>query len=68
MSDDYKKRVQDAAITCVAFLRGCGIDPDGFPVTKIYELSVIYHDYGPDGVRDYLNLNDVGDGGISELV
>ena len=64
MSDDYKKRVQDAAITCVAFLRGGGIDPDGFPVTKIYELAVIYHDYGPDAVRDYLNLNDVGDGGI----
>ena len=68
MSEDYKKRVQDAAISCVAFLRGCGIDPASVPITKIYELAVIYHEYGPDGVRDYINLNDVGDGGIPELV
>lgn len=64
MSEEHKRRVQDAAIICEAFLRQCGIDPDSLPVTKIYELAVIYHDYGPDGVRDYLNLNDVGDGGI----
>lgn len=67
MSEDYKKRIQDSAIACVAFLRGCGVDPASIPVTKIYELAVIYHDYGPDGVRDYLGT-DIGDGGIAELV
>lgn len=68
MSEEHKRRVQDAAITCEAFLRQCGVDPGSLSVTKIYELAVIYHDYGPEGVRDYLNLNDVGDGGITETV
>jgi len=64
MSEEYKKRIQDAAISCVAFLRGCGVDPESVPTAKMYELAAIYQEYGPDGVRDYLNLNDVGDGGI----
>ena len=68
MSEEHKKMVQEAACTCEAFLHQCGVDPASLPVTKIYELAVIYHEYGPDGVRDYLNLNDVGDGGITETV
>ena len=68
MSQDHKVRVQCAAIPCVAFLQQCGVDPGSLSVTKIYELAVIYHDYGAEGVRDYLNLNDVGDGGITETV
>jgi len=64
MSEEYKKRIQDAAISCVAFLRGCGVDPESVPTDKMYELAAIYHDYGPDAVREYLNLNDVGDGGM----
>jgi hypothetical protein len=68
MSEDHKNRVQDAALTCEAFLDQCGVSPDSVATSKLYELVIIYHEYGPEGVRDYLNLNDVGDGGIPELV
>ena len=64
MSEQHKRVVHEAALTCEAFLHQCGVSPDNVPTSKLYELVIIYHDYGPDAVRDYLNLNDVGDGGI----
>ncbi len=64
MSEKHKNIVQDAALTCEAFLAQCGVDPESVPTAKMYELAAIYQEYGPEGVRDYLNLNDVGDGGI----
>lgn len=45
---------------CEAFLHQCGVNPDTVPTSKLYELIIIYHDYGPEAVRDYLNLNDGG--------
>tara|TARA_Y100001972_G_C7555193_1_gene278963 strand:+ start:496 stop:702 length:207 start_codon:yes stop_codon:yes gene_type:complete len=67
MSEEHKRMVQQAACTCEAFLHQCGISPETVPTSKLYELVIIYHEYGPDGVRDYLNLSDIGDGGIPEL-
>ena len=62
MSKEHERRVQDAAITCEAFLGQCGLDPDAVAVSKIYELATIYKDYGPEAVREFLGLDDIGGG------
>ena len=65
MSEEHKNAVQDAALKCEAFLVQCGVNSDEVPTSKLYELAIVYYQYGPDGVRDYLGL---GDNGIQELV
>ncbi len=65
MSEEHKNAVQDAALKCEAFLVQCGVDADTVPTSKLYELAIVYYQYGPEGVRDYLGT-DIG--GIEELV
>jgi len=65
MSEDHKTAVQDAALKCEAFLVQCGVNADSVPTSKLYELAIVYYEYGPEGVRDYLGT-DIG--GIQELV
>ena len=67
MSEEHKNAVQDAALKCEAFLVQCGVNADTVPTSKLYELAIVYYQYGPEGVRDYLGT-DIGDGGIEELV
>ena len=65
MSIEHKKEVQMAACKCEAFLQQCGVDPDTVATSKLYELAIVYYEYGPEGVRDYLGT-DIG--GIEEFV
>ena len=57
MSEEHKKMVQEAACTCEAFLVQCGVDANSVPTSKLYELAIVYYEYGPEGVRDYLGTD-----------
>ena len=57
MSEEHKKMVQEAACTCEAFLAQCGVNADSVPTSKLYELAIVYYEYGPEGVRDYLGTD-----------
>lgn len=62
MSKQHEKLVQDAAITCEAFLHQCGLNPDSVAVGKLYDLATIYNEYGPEAAREFLGLDDIGGG------